>query len=855
MRVTLRRVMTVGCLVLCGRVLAQDIAGYNYDEGKIAPYTMLDPLRGEPGEVITTEAQWPARRMQILSLFEENIFGRTPDVARHAPLHAKVIERDDHALGGLAIREQVDLRFDPAAGVEVSPKVERVMRLLVYLPAIAVQEHRRSPMVVGLNFAGNQTVVMDAGILPTEVWSKSKGATDAIHAMPDESTRGLGTAQWQVKMLLQRGYGLATAYYGDLEPDAKGAAEYSMRQLFGVSNAPDSWGAIGVWAWGLSRAFDYLASDPLVDPRHIAVTGHSRLGKVADWAAAQDTRFAAVLSTESGHGGQSIQRRALGETVAHLEHSFPYWFCPKYAKWVGHDGEIPADGNLLLSLIAPRPLYVASAVEDQWSDPHGEFLAAVSASRVYTLLGQAGLSPSTPMPAVDQAIGLNGNVAYHERAGKHDVTAFDWSHYLDFLDARWGVPGTPAVGIAPPAKAMKPASAAQVREWREEMRKALYIPEPLPGLDAEVYSTEEITPTVMAEKVSYRTEYGLRVPAVIYRPKVTPREKMPGIVVVNGHGGDKSSWYAYYAGVLYAQAGAVVVTYDPIGEGERNDEHKDFTSEHDRVIVDPANMPARMGGLMVTDIMQAVGYLTARKDVDAKRVAVMGFSMGSFIASLAGAADDRIRALLLVGGGNLDGVGGYWDASHAVMCQSGPYKALRFMGDRPAVLFTMSARRGDTFVINGTADGVVDIPHHGPEFFAAMQQRVLALNGGEKGVFTTYFDEGAGHRPSWMTQTAAAWLNEKLQFPNWRGKDVSTMPVETIREWAARVSFPLGKSSGRDDRDAGIVAIQADVPLLSAERLDVLPGTEWKKRKDEFVYASWVERAELANRGTPLTPQ
>ena len=842
-----------GAVMVAGSVAAsaQRVPGYNYDEQKIAPYTMLDPLRMVDGQTVTTTAQWfEQRRPEILRLFEENVFGKTPDAAKHAVMHVRVLERDDHALNGLAVREQVELSFDPAAGVPVSPKVERTLRLLVYLPAAAAKEGRKSPVVVGLNFGGNQTVLDDPAILPTATWSKPKGAEVPIQAMPSDATRGSQIQEWQVKLLLRRGYGLATAYYCDLEPDFKGMEAYSARQLFRASSdeagRPDEWGAIGVWAWGLSRAYDYLASDPLVDARRIAVTGHSRLAKAADWAAAQDTRFAAVLSTESGHGGQSIQRRALGETVAHLQHSFPYWFCPAYAKWVDHDSVIPADGNLLLSLIAPRPLYVASAVGDEWSDPRGEFLSAVSASRVYELLGHAGLSSSTPMPAVDQAIGLNGDVAYHDRAGKHDVTAFDWERYVDFLDEQWGVPGTPAVGAPAPAAAEHPASAAEVKAWRTAMRKALYVPEPLPALEAETYSTMEVTPDVVAEKVSYRTAYGLRVPAVVYRPKVLPKGKMPGIVVVNGHGGDKSSWYAYYTGVLYARAGAVVVTYDPIGEGERNDEHKDFTSEHDRVILDPPSMPARMGGLMLTDVMQGVGYLAARKDVDAKRIAVMGFSMGSFVASLAGAADDRIRALLLVGGGDLDGVGGYWDASHAVMCQSGPYKALRLLGDRPAVLFTMSARRGDTLILNGTADSVVDIPHHGPEFFAELRKRVIALNGSEKGVFTNYFDEGASHRPSWITRTAAGWLNDKLQFPKWKGKSVNDLPVESIREWAAGVGYPLGKSSGREDRDAGIVAIKAGVPLLSAEQLDVLPRESWERRKDEFVYASWVKRAAAA---------
>lgn len=601
---------------------------------------------------------------------------------------------------------------------------------------------------------------------------------------------------------------------------------------------------------GPERALDYLVTDPLLDAHHVAVTGHSRLGKAADWAAAQDTRFTALLSTESGHGGQSIQRRALGEPVAHLQHSFPYWFAPAYAQWVDHDADIPADADILLSLIAPRLLYVASAQGDDWSDPQGEFLSAVSASRVYRLLGRPALPENTPIPAIDEAIGLDGDVAYHDRSGKHDVTRFDWEHYLDFLDVHWGkpvdLPLTTPTGAPPPPAAALPAQAAQITTWRSEVRRALFVPDPLPTPETETYSTSEIAPGVTIEKISYRTGYGLRVPAVLYRPTNRPRSGLPAIVVVNGHGGDKSSWYAFYTGILYARAGAVVLTYDPIGEGERNGEHKDFTGEHDQLIPAPTSMPTRLGGLMVTDAMQAVSTLAARADVDPHRIGVLGFSMGSFIASLTGAADPRIHALLLVGGGDLDGPGGYWDAGHAIMCQAAPYKALQLLGDRPAILFTLNARRGDTFILNGTADTVVAIPSHGPDFFAALRQRVVALNGSDRGVFTTAFDPGASHRPSWITPLAAHWLDSELHFPNWRNQDIDKLPTETIRAWADHVGFPLGKSFSREDRDAGIVALATDVPLLTAGQLDVLPRTEWNRRKAEFVYASWLDRAALA---------
>jgi dienelactone hydrolase len=389
----------------------------------------------------------------------------------------------------------------------------------------------------------------------------------------------------------------------------------------------------------------------------------------------------------------------------------------------------------------------------------------------------------------------------------------------------------------------QPASSKQIDQWRQQMHRALFIPDPLPPVSPESYGSFSPTPDVVAERVSYRTEYGLRIPAIVYRPAKAPKGKMPAIVVVNGHGADKSSWYAYYTGVLYAQAGAVVLTYDPIGENERNDDHKSNAGEHDKPILDPPSMPARMGGLMVTDVMQAVSYLGQRPDVDPHRIAVMGFSMGSFISALAGAADPRIHALLLVGGGDLDGPGGYWESSHAVMCQSGPYKALAFMGDRPAVLYTLNARRGSTFIINGTNDTVVDIPHHEQDFFDALRQRVVAMNGRDRGVFSTYFDPGASHRPSWITRVAADWLDRQLNFPNWPQNSITSLPVTSIHDWGMSVGYTFNKSSEREDRDAGIAAISGHVPLITSAQTDVLSPSAWQLLKNDFVYSSWVQRA------------
>jgi dienelactone hydrolase len=341
--------------------------------------------------------------------------------------------------------------------------------------------------------------------------------------------------------------------------------------------------------------------------------------------------------------------------------------------------------------------------------------------------------------------------------------------------------------------------------------------------------------------VTYGTQFGLRIPAIVYRPKSTAR-KSPGLIIVNGHGGDKFSWYAFYSGILYARAGAVVVTYDPAGEGERNVHRKSGTRAHDKV-EPPDELGRRVGGLMMTDIMQAVSYLTQRPDVDAKRLGAVGYSMGSFVLALTGAVETRLKACVLVGGGNIDGPDGYWDNAKP-MCQGTPYRALAFLGDRPAVLYSLHASRGPTLVYNGTEDTTVRIPTIGEAHLLDVRGRVAKLRESWSGLFELEFYPGTGHRPYFVTKPVARWLEAKLDFPNWTAAALNALPETHIAEWAKRNDVAMDPLYATEHREGGTLALGVNVPALPREALAVFPMDEWSMRKASMIHESWLREAK-----------
>lgn len=407
--------------VIVAPAAPQQTIPVNYDESKVGNYTLPDPLVLENGHRVRDARTWyRSRRSEILRLFEDNVYGRSP--GRPSDEQFELFDNDRQALGGKAIRKQVTIFFSGNRG---GPQED----VLIYLPAGA---RRPVPLVLSLNFSGNHSVIDDPAVKLPLLWDRR---TKARLRATEESRGNAKDFEGAVQRLLAHGYGFATIYYGDIDPDFAGGLPYGVRALFlnqeQKEPGPSDWGAIAAWGWGLSRALDYMETDPQINSRRVAILGHSRLGKTVLWAGARDTRFAMVLANCSGEGGASLARRNYGETVKHLNVNFPYWFCRIYQKYGDHVDQMPVDTHELIALIAPRPVYLATAEQDQWADPKGQFLAAVAAEPVYRLLGKRGLETSQ-MPPLNQPI--MHDIGFHYRSGKHQITPFDWDQYVKFAD-------------------------------------------------------------------------------------------------------------------------------------------------------------------------------------------------------------------------------------------------------------------------------------------------------------------------------------------------------------------------------------------------------------------------------------
>ena len=393
----------------------------NYTEAKVGTYTLPDPLRLSNGQNVRDANMWfRKRRPEILKLVEEHWFGRAP--GRPKDMSFDFVEEAGTAFGGKATRRQVVIYFSKD---RTGPKMD----LLLYLPANA---GKPVPVLLNMSFLANNLTVQDPEVRVGRRWDRESRTQVEATPGPKQSAR----SGFPVEEFLAAGLGVATFNKDDLAPDFTGSEAMGVKSLQlkqgQTRPADDEWGAIAAWAWGASRALDYLETDKAVDARRVAIHGVSRLGKTALWAGATDPRFAMVIASCSGEGGAAIARRSYGETLAHMAAPtrYPYQFAGNYAKYAGRVGEWPVDANLLLALIAPRPLLLQTGNTDKWSDPYGEFLAAVAVGPVYELLGKKGLGTDSFPPAGQPIL---HDLGYYMHDGGHGNVPADYPVYVRFM--------------------------------------------------------------------------------------------------------------------------------------------------------------------------------------------------------------------------------------------------------------------------------------------------------------------------------------------------------------------------------------------------------------------------------------
>lgn len=383
------------------------------DESKVPAFTLPDPLVRDDGTPVKSAAEWPARRAEILAHFENHVYGRTPTAAVAMKPAARETVSVPDFLNGTATLRAFEFTFPQTPGAPT-------LNLLLVTPNQATNP---PPVFLGLNFRGNHTVHPDPRIpLPTR-WMPADPKAGVVDHRATDAGRGTSASRWPFELILSRGYAVATMYCGDIEPDRPDGLQDGIRVVFPAPGDGD-WGTIAAWTWGLRKAMDHLAESPAVDGRKVAVIGHSRLGKTALWAGAVDPRFAFVISNNSGCGGAALSRRAFGETVARINFAFPHWFARAFREFDDNESALPVDQHQLLALIAPRPLHVASATNDLWADPKGEHLALKHARPVYQLLGRDAATTTT----------------HHLREGVHDITAEDWTQFLNSADRHFSRP-------------------------------------------------------------------------------------------------------------------------------------------------------------------------------------------------------------------------------------------------------------------------------------------------------------------------------------------------------------------------------------------------------------------------------
>ena len=371
------------------------VVAQNFDEAKVPLYTLPELLKTATGSKVNNKSSWEKnRRSELLQLFENNIYGEMPKA--FDSIHYRVTNDVSNAMGGKAHLKEVTITvFKMAKSADI--------HVTMFVP-----NHTKTPapLFLLINNRGNRNT---------------------------DPSRDTVSEFWPAEIVINSGYAIAAFNVEDAAPDNKDRYQNGVLQLYPEQlTAGNGMKAIGAWAWAASRALDYFETDKAINAKKVFIVGHSRGGKAALWAGAQDQRFAMVFSNCSGNTGAALSRRQFGETVKVINTRFPHWFANNYKNYNDNEKALPVDQHMLIALIAPRPVYVTSASKDLWADPKGSYLSLQHAEKVYALYKKQSALTPTP-PAINHAI-IRSFLGYHNREGIHNLTAFDWNNFIRFAN-------------------------------------------------------------------------------------------------------------------------------------------------------------------------------------------------------------------------------------------------------------------------------------------------------------------------------------------------------------------------------------------------------------------------------------
>ena len=391
--------------------------------GQVQTPALPNPLLARDGSSFSTVYEWELKhRPELKKLFEEHMYGRLP--AAPAKVTGKELYRNEKAFDGTVRLREVELQFDVNGVSNPLP-----VRLLIATP----QGDGPFPCFVGISFAGNHSLAPDEGIRIPDSWQYDR-QPGVVKNKASAEGRGKSTDVWPLAKIVARGYAIATFYNGDIQPDRPNVNE-GFRKLLPGKNDPAETATIMSWAWGASRCADFLTTQKEIDPKKLAIVGHSRLGKTALLAGAFDNRFAVVMPHQSGCGGAGPSRHndPKAESVKRINTSFPHWFCDSFKTFNDDPSKLPFDQNGLVALCAPRPVLFTNAADDLWANPSGQFDVLKAAEPAYKLYGMEGCAADA-MPGLDKLV--NSRLGYFIRPGKHAMTTADWDVFLNYAD-RW----------------------------------------------------------------------------------------------------------------------------------------------------------------------------------------------------------------------------------------------------------------------------------------------------------------------------------------------------------------------------------------------------------------------------------